>query len=251
MTQESNFAPEAPCPIGIAQTLAFVLKHIQRPASILEVGAGKGQLAHYLQKEGFELLAIDADPQAVESARSLGINVQEAEFLNFQSKQQYDALIFSRSFHHIQPLEKTLAKCKSLLKPGGLLLLEEFAAEEMDEQTALWFFGLVLLVSRRNPERKMHGPKLENFEIPKDVMKSWNEHHFGKHHVASAAQMRAAVAGELEILVEERGPYLYLYFWEYLSPQEAEDILRWEERLCSRGFLQSIGYRIVAAKAAQ
>jgi ubiquinone/menaquinone biosynthesis C-methylase UbiE len=43
--------------------------------------------------------------------------------------------------HHIPQLEEALAKAIGFAKPKGLIFIEEFARETMDEVSATWTFG--------------------------------------------------------------------------------------------------------------
>jgi SAM-dependent methyltransferase len=112
----------------------FVEEHLPtRPARILEVGCGEGHLARALAASGHAVVAIDPDaPQ--------GELFQAVRLEDFEAPEPFDAVVASRSLHHIHDLPTALAKVVRLLKPGGRFILDEHAHDRLDERTARWYF---------------------------------------------------------------------------------------------------------------
>jgi SAM-dependent methyltransferase len=71
---------------------------------VLEVGCGPGVLAERLLREGVDLTAIDVSEEQVAEARDRGVPAIVSDFLAFEAS-PFDALLFTRSLHHIAPLE--------------------------------------------------------------------------------------------------------------------------------------------------
>ncbi|MBX9772362.1 MAG: class I SAM-dependent methyltransferase [Candidatus Obscuribacterales bacterium] len=233
--------------LGTQHTFEFVKPFAKTGASVLDVGCGTGELAELLQKGGLKVKAIDAHEQAIEKAAARGVNAECVGFLEFQSKEKFDLIVFSRSFHHIHPVEKTAEHAHALLKDDGVLLLDEFGVELVDEKTACWFYGLKSVLQSSSAEPKGHGPKLEDGLLPSNPLQNWRDHHLVKHEVADSVSMIDGLKKYFEIKVEYR-PYLYLYFLDQVNEEQAQRIIDWETALCESGSISRVGMRIVAKK---
>ena len=187
---------------------AFVLGHVRPPpARVLEIGCGSGELARALAAARYEVTAID--PDAPE-----GEQFQRVSFEDFEETGPFDAVVASRSLHHIQDLGAALDKVAALLGRGGVLVLDEFAWERMDEPTAEWYHG------RR-------GAALEGWRS------RWDEEHAGLH---TGEDMRR----ELDSRFRERSfswrPYFYREADVGISASE-------ETELIDAGAIRATGFR--------
>jgi len=94
---------------------------------ILDVGAGAGPHAKYLQEKGFSVEAIDVSPIAVDYLRSIGISARAIDFLQLNGE-TYDTLLLLMNGIGIagtlKNLEQTLLKAYHLLNENGIVLLE-------------------------------------------------------------------------------------------------------------------------------
>jgi len=106
----------------------------------LDVGACAGPHTRYLMDSGFNVFSIDTSPGAVEYLKNIGAQAQLADFHQFETKDTFDTILMLMNGIGIAgtlaQLETTLLKAKSLLKPGGQLLLDSsdvsFLYEEED-----------------------------------------------------------------------------------------------------------------------
>src|SRR6516162_10775852 len=112
-----------------------------RGLRVLEVGCGPGVLAGRLIRDGVQLTAIDSSEEQVAEARARGVPAIVSDFLAFEAA-PFDAVLFTRSLHHIAPLQAGIAKIRTLVRPGGLVVADEFAHDEIDAFTAAWFWDL-------------------------------------------------------------------------------------------------------------
>src|SRR5438552_6762206 len=128
-----------PSDVPTRETLKFLQSHIPVGAAILEVGCGKGEVACELLKRGYHVSGLDSGPEVVTSAQAHGVPAVVASWPKFASSVSFDAIAFTRSLHHINPLGEAIGRARELLNPGGLLLIEDFALEEVDEATVHWF----------------------------------------------------------------------------------------------------------------
>lgn len=276
--QDFDFAIMAPMNavlhIAINETVSFVRSYAAAGSAVLDVGCGDGSVAAALQQAGFLVTAIDRNDQSVFRARSLGVNASQADFLDYVSPDRFDVVFMSRALHHIHPVDRAVAKILQLVKPDGLVILEEFGVELMDPKSALWFYGIKSVLeaeicddpdktahrsgheshragharaSEPGGPKRSHGPRLENVAIPGDLLANWNDHHLGKHEVVSSAEILKTISeAKLEVVHQSYVPYLYRYFAESVSAEKLETIFRWEERLCEAGSVVPIGVRVVA-----
>ena len=111
---------------------AFVEAQLPPPARVLEVGCGQGELARALAASGYEVVAID--PDAPEGELFLAVSLEE-----FVASEPFEAVVASRSLHHIHDLASAVKTIANLLKPGGRFFLDEHACDRLDEKTARWY----------------------------------------------------------------------------------------------------------------
>ena len=95
---------------------------------VLDVGCGAGSHSLYLQRNGFEVLAMDQSPGAVAVCRARGIKkVVHAEFLKYSEK-RFDTILFLMNGIGIsgtlKRLPEFLKHSKQLLNPNGQILLD-------------------------------------------------------------------------------------------------------------------------------
>ena len=96
---------------------------------VLDIGAGAGCHAVYLQQKGFEVTALDHSAQAIETCRLQNINhCIQSSLLEFQPETQYDTLLLLMNgtgiFGRLNQTALYLQKLKSLLNPGGQILID-------------------------------------------------------------------------------------------------------------------------------
>jgi SAM-dependent methyltransferase len=128
---------------GTLGTLAEMLP--AAPATVCEVGAGRGALAAALVVAGYEVTALEPDPVGAAAARSRGVRVAEEGLLEHRGG-PYDVVLFTRSLHHIEPLGGAVDRALDLLRPGGRLVLEEFARDRADRLAAGFLYDTFALL---------------------------------------------------------------------------------------------------------
>jgi SAM-dependent methyltransferase len=109
---------------------AFVLGELPLPpARVLEVGCGAGELASVMCAAGHAVLAID--PEAPE-----GQIFRRSTIEDLDDPGTFDAVVASRSLHHVTDLAVALDKVVSLLAPGGVVVVDDFGWERLDAHAA-------------------------------------------------------------------------------------------------------------------
>lgn len=96
--------------------------------SILDIGCGAGSHSLYLQQQGLEVTALDSSKGAIETCRLRGIeNRVHANILDFKTR-KFDTLLMLMNgigvVGNLENLSGFLKHLKTLLKPGGQILLD-------------------------------------------------------------------------------------------------------------------------------
>jgi SAM-dependent methyltransferase len=110
---------------------------------ILDVGAGAGTHANYLQNMGKDVTAIDISEGAVAFMQTQGLKSKKVDFFNLKDE-KFDTILMLMNGIGIagtlSNLEKTLEHAKSLLNPGGKILCDSSDIKYLyeDEDGSLW-----------------------------------------------------------------------------------------------------------------
>lgn len=233
-----------PCSeIATAHTLAFLARYLPAaPARILEVGCGRGEVAVALAGLGHQVDAIDLDRDAVTAARALGAPARQADFFAAGGA-TFDFVLFTRSLHHLAPLDRALDHARQLVAPGGLIAVEDFAVEAMDAVTAAWFYDLCALLGVGGALPSGHGS-------PADPCARWvaeHEHGPGEEPLHTGAAMAGALAERFALRATEHCPYLYRTIIQRSDDARlGAAFLALEERRIASGHVRPIGLRMVA-----
>lgn len=234
-------------------TLQFVLKCVNPGQKLLEVGCGSGELAHQMENAGIDVTAIDKDPDNSMRAAAEGITVFEEDLFHYQGEEEsFDAILFSRVLHHMHPLDIALEKIHSLLKPNGLLLLDEFAVEAMDEKSAAWFYGLKQTLAAAGAYNwSLAEQKLKDKFGRVSDLEIWQQLHVVMHSVIDSASMRKELPNRFKLESESVVPYLYRYFADRrfrLKDELVPRIYEWECKLIEQELVRPIGLHWVYRK---
>jgi SAM-dependent methyltransferase len=197
----------------------FVRSHLpDPPARLLEVGCGEGELTTALAVAGFDVLGID--PAAPHGKLFRRITLEELE-----EPGGFDGVIAGRSLHHIRDLDAALDKIVALLRPGGVILVEEFAWDRLDQPTLEW-----LHERRRVLADSGEGEAPGSIEA---LREEWDAEHLGLH---GDARLRLGLAARFEELAFVWTPYLYRSL-----DGVATEVL--EQALVDSGAIQALGFR--------
>ncbi len=232
---------------------------------VLEVGCGPGVLAERLRRSGIELTAIDASEEQVAEARRRGVPAILSDFLAFDAP-PFDAVLFTRSLHHIAPLEAGISRIRALVRPGGMVVADEFAHDEIDAVTAAWFWDLQAVLEtcgalapdvprRHHGDGGRHGHGGHEYQKggppASDPLERWRERHVHEPPLHAARAMIAALENAFELRPPERLPYLHRYFSDRVDPGEGGtrlflQVRDLERRRVEQRLLVPIGLRLVA-----
>ncbi len=200
----------------------FVLAHLPRPpARVLEVGCGRGDLARALAAAGHAVTAIDPDAPAGPLFRPVTLE-------DFAERGPFDAAVASRSLHHVPDLAAALEKIATLLRPGGVLVLNDFAKERLEGSTAEWYYG------RRRALAAAGGK-----EAPHTFHECLHEEHADIH-----------AYGEMRRELDRRFAERFFAWVPYLHGELGSVVSQELERsLVEAGAIQAAGFRYVGETA--
>jgi SAM-dependent methyltransferase len=197
--------------------VAFVRASLpEPPANVLEIGAGRGELAHELRAAGYTVTAIDP-------AAEPGSEVEPVPLLDVSGS--FDAAAAVVSLHHVEPLEESCAHLASLLPAGAPVVVDEIDADRYDERAASWWLA---------QRRALGSP--HDHEDPAEMVRGLRD------HIHPLPAVQAALARHFELGAPVRVPYLHR--WE-LHPMLRE----MEVDLIARGALPATGARLVAIRS--
>ena len=200
-------------PEGFFAVAAFVRAALPPlPARVLEIGAGSGELAALLREGGYDVVAVDP------ASTSSGVTPAALTELD-EPPASFDAAVAVVSLHHVEPLEASCAHLATLLRPGAVLLIDEFDVARFDERAAAWQL-----------DRAEHAPE----HVPRTPAEFVAQM---RGHLHSLERITGALSDAFEVAEPLRGAYLY----RWLVPPGLRDA---EERLIAEGALPATGARL-------
>jgi SAM-dependent methyltransferase len=198
--------------------IAFVRASLpEPPASVLEIGAGRGELAHALRDAGYTVTAIDPAAQPDTGVEQLALIDAEGTF---------DAAVAIVSLHHIDPLEESCAHLATLLEPGAPLVIDELDIARYDGRAITWWLA----------QRRSLGGTVDH--EPDEILQRMAD------HIHSLSTVCAALEPHFDFGKSVRGPYLHR--WEL-----RESLREVEVELIADGLLPATGARLVGTRRSQ
>ncbi|WP_235938454.1 class I SAM-dependent methyltransferase [Chitinophaga solisilvae] len=95
-----------------------------KTGSLLDIGCGTGAFLHYMQTSGWTVTGLEPDENARHNAKTLyGLEPLPIEQLFTLPAGQYDAITMWHVLEHVHELHRYLDHIRTLLKPGGTLLI--------------------------------------------------------------------------------------------------------------------------------
>jgi SAM-dependent methyltransferase len=215
---------------------------------VLEIGCGSGELAASLLQDGVSLIAIDTDPDLIAAARGLGVDARIAAWPNFEDG-QFDAVLFTRSLHHVHPLDKAVQRAADSLVIGGRLIVEDFAYEMAEEKTLRWFGDAIGQLD--DADLLVNDDDFLN-AVRSGTLEAWRKNHDSDLHTAT--DIFAEIKRTFGAVKRENVPCYFRYLARAIVPTADRDkILRdfaaEETALISNGTILPLGRRFVAERS--
>jgi ubiquinone/menaquinone biosynthesis C-methylase UbiE len=117
------------------EQVAFEAVAALKPARILDVGCGLGELGERFANElGAAVHAIDISPRMVALARARGVDAQigDAEHLQFPDH-SFDCVFAGWVLYHVPNLIRAIAECARVLEARGTLVAASVCNDNVDE----------------------------------------------------------------------------------------------------------------------
>src|SRR5437868_10640589 len=239
-----------PIDVPTRETLMFLTSRIPMGAHVLEIGCSDGRLASELLKRGYGVTGLDSDSEAIARAQARGVRAVVASWPKFESTVSFDAIAFTRSLHHINPLRQAIARARELLNPNGFLLIEDFALDEVNEATVAWFVKVLRSTQRKALINPVPHQLVTDLLSASDVMQTWRDNRAHDLHPFTA--MNEAIAAQFVLREAQSVPYFYRYLIPVLPETSAaasfvDEVFQQETILGNRGEIVFLGRRIVAS----
>jgi SAM-dependent methyltransferase len=175
-----------------------------------------------LAEAGYTVTAID--PEAPEGPIFRRVRLED-----FEAAEPYDAVLANVSLHHIDDLPRAVDRVAELLRPKGILVLEEYARERIEGVTASWYF---------DQRRALAG---DDSDLPADF-ETWHAEWKREHgHIHSYAGVRR----ELDRRFVERFSAWVPYLYSYRLDDRLEPL---ERKLIAAGEIDAVGVRFVGER---
>lgn len=105
------------------------------PQRLVDVGCGLGEIGERVQRElGAHVCAVDVSSRMVELARARGLDAQvaDAERLPFPDD-DFDTAFAGWVLYHVPDVDRAIAECARVLKPGGALVAASVCNDNIAE----------------------------------------------------------------------------------------------------------------------
>jgi SAM-dependent methyltransferase len=233
-----------------AFTSSFIKRSLpSRARRILEVGCGSGELAASLSQDELVVVAIDNDHDSVVAAQRLGVDARLATWPDL-NEGQFDAVLFTRSLHHIHPLDTAVERASGVLIAGGRIIVEDFAYEAADEKSLRWFVSAIDALDAAG--LLVTGDEFLNAVRAKtETLTAWWENHEPDLH--SGAYILAQIMDVFGDVKREEAPYYFRYLARAIVPTADRDkilqeLAERETALIAEGAIVALGRRFVATR---
>ena len=134
-TQGVFLSPDEELDVAFRRKMDCVVEECRlAPGSrVLEVGPGWGAFAAHAARKGIEVTGVTISRQSLDfmnrltAEEGLPITMVMSDFLEFESEQQFDAVVVLGIMEHMPDYPRVLARIDQLLKPGGRVFIDSAA----------------------------------------------------------------------------------------------------------------------------
>lgn len=197
------------------------------PATVLELGCGPaGGFVPALREHGYDAAGIDPNAPDADGFHRIG-------FEQYEPPQPVDAIVASRSLHHVCDLGEVVRSMVAALRPGGTLIVAEWAWEQFDAETAEWCFARM-----RDDDESADGWLRRRRDAWAESGEDWESYFFtwaAGHGLHRGEGILEALAQRFDTALSTRGPY---FFADLTGVVEAD-----EEAAIAAGAIQATGVR--------
>ena len=182
------------------------------PADVLEIGCGPlGGFVPALRQAGYAPIGVDPEAPS-------GPEFRVTRFEEYAPTGAVDAVVASTSLHHVNDLGEVLDQVAVALRPGGVVVVIEWAWERFDEATARWCLARLGPLMHEDHESWLHRHQQRwraSGQTWPAYWQAWTEEE-GLHR---GADIVAALDERFARELSELGPY----FFPELNGTDADD----------------------------
>src|SRR5436853_295282 len=153
----------------------LLLRHLPvKCESALEIGCGTGVFTRRLAASAKRVIGLDLSPQMIRLARERSIDYPNIEYLLGDLLQlalpseSFGCVVSIATLHHL-PTEQALKRMKSLVAPGGCLLIHDLIADDGPLDICRNVIAMPVNIALRFLKTGRHLP-------PCEVRKAWDDH---------------------------------------------------------------------------
>jgi SAM-dependent methyltransferase len=198
------------------------------------------------------VIAIYSDPNSVAAAQRLGLDARVATWQDFDDG-RFDAVLFTRSLHHIHPLDESVRHTVEAIAAGGRIIVEDFAYESADEKTLRWFASAIRLLEAKRL-LTVNDEFLEAVLSKTEMLKDWRQNHQSENHeieLHTAAEIDRQPKKWVGCVIRENAAYYFRYIAKAVAGTKKRDAVLQrfadqEEMLRADGSIVPLGRRFVA-----
>ncbi len=106
---------------NLKNKIQTVENQVDKPDSLLDLGAGTGDFLITAQKSGFKVIGVEPNEKARQLAKEKGIELHQG--LEYVSGQKFQAITLWHVLEHLPNLEEQIKSLASLLEDDGVLVI--------------------------------------------------------------------------------------------------------------------------------
>lgn len=112
-----------------------------KTGALLDIGSGTGAFLHYMKQNGWQATGLEPDEQARDNAKKIyNVDAQPVEQLFSLPSASFDAITMWHVLEHVHEVHAYLQQIRTLLKPGGSLLIAvpNYTSPDADHYGPFW-----------------------------------------------------------------------------------------------------------------
>jgi 2-polyprenyl-3-methyl-5-hydroxy-6-metoxy-1,4-benzoquinol methylase len=167
--------------------LQFALVHLKGKQNVLEIGCGPGYISLELARNGYNVTGLDVSEYSIQIANQMAkenpylkgfghLEYLKKDFLLSDfPEDSFDAICFFQTLHHFDSPKLVIRKVKKILKPGGIIIVNEPSRDLITHKDAALYALIRILLSSGNHWHSNLSIPTSDEELKKYVNECLNE----------------------------------------------------------------------------